>query len=113
MSRDFLNFALRNRQLVVLELSSFLPFRAYFGFEYLGEPSPSKIILLVEELVLVEIQKIRVVRPVIQSLSIRLSLKLVDTIIESSDLMFLLHNFRSCLTEQMMFIAFKKRSSQI
>ena len=33
-----LNFALRLRQLVVLELPSFLPFRACFGFEYLGEP---------------------------------------------------------------------------
>ena len=36
-------FALRFRQLVVLELSSFLPFRACFGLECLGEPVPSKI----------------------------------------------------------------------
>ena len=58
MSHDFLFiFAQRIRQLVVLELSSFLPFRAHFGSEYLGEPSPSQIILLVDELVLVEIQK--------------------------------------------------------
>ena len=34
-------------------------------FGYLGEPFPSEIILLVDELVLVEIQYIRVVRPVI------------------------------------------------
>ena len=60
-----LNFALRPRQLVVLELFSFLPFRACFGFEYLAEPFPSSIILLIDELVLVEIQKIRVERPVV------------------------------------------------
>ena len=65
MSHGFLLiFAQRLRQLVVLELSSFLPFRAYFGSEYLGEPFPSLIFLLVDELVLVEIQHIRVVRPV-------------------------------------------------
>ena len=58
-------FALRLRQLVVLELSSFHPFRACFGFEYLRELFPSKTILLVAELVLVEIQCIRFVRPVI------------------------------------------------
>ena len=34
-------------------------------------------------------------------------------IIERSNLMFLSHKFRLCLTEQMIFIAFKKRSSQI
>ena len=45
--------------------SSFLPFRAYFGSEYLGEPFPSKIILLVNERVLVEIQYICDVRLVI------------------------------------------------
>ena len=56
---------LRIRELVVLALSSFLSFRAYFGSEYLGELSPSKIVLPVDELVLVEIQHIRVVRPVI------------------------------------------------
>ena len=50
---------------MVLELSSFLPFRACFGFEYLGEPSFSKKILLVDVLVSVEIQCIRVVRLVI------------------------------------------------
>ena len=49
----------------VLELSSFLPLRAYFGFEYLGEPFPSWIMLLADEPVLVEIQHIRVERPVI------------------------------------------------
>ena len=66
MSHDFLFiFALRLRQLAVLELSSFLPFRAYFGSEYLGESLPSQIILLVDQLVLVEFQKIRVERPVI------------------------------------------------
>ena len=66
LSHDLLSVsALRLRQLVVLELSSFLPFRAYFGFEYLGEPFPSLIILLVDKLALVEIQRIRVVRPVI------------------------------------------------
>ena len=42
LSHDFpLIFALRLRQLVVVELSSFLPFRAYFGFEHLREPFPS------------------------------------------------------------------------
>ena len=63
MSHDFLLiFALRLHQLVVLELSSFLPFRAYFGCEYLGEPVPSQKIFLVDELVLDEIQYIRVLR---------------------------------------------------
>ena len=38
-----------------------------------------------------------------QSLSISLSLKLTDTIIERSDLVVLFHKFRSCLTEQMIF----------
>ena len=57
MSHDFLFiFALRLRQLVVLEPCSFLPFRACYGFEYLGEPFPSWLILLVDELVLVDIQ---------------------------------------------------------
>ena len=66
LSHDFLSIcALRLRQLVVLELSSFHPFSAYFGSEYLGELFPSEIILLVDVLVLVEIQHIRVVRPVI------------------------------------------------
>ena len=55
---------MRLRQLVVLELSSFLPLRAYFGFEYLGEPFPSWAILLAAELALVEIQYIRVLHPV-------------------------------------------------
>ena len=65
-SHDFLLlFALRIHQLVVLELSSFLPFQTYFGSEYLGEPFPSQIILLVDERVLVEIQYIRAERPVI------------------------------------------------
>ena len=57
-------FALRPDSLVVLALSSFLRFRTHFGSEYLGEPFPSEIILLVDELVLVEIRQIRVVRPV-------------------------------------------------
>ena len=48
--------ALRLHRLVVLEVFSFFPSLAYFGFEYLGEPFPSKIIILVAELVLVEIQ---------------------------------------------------------
>ena len=66
LSHDFLKiFALRLRQLVVLELSLFLPFRAYFGFESLGEAFPSQIFLLVDERVLVETQKIRVERPVV------------------------------------------------
>ena len=58
-------FALRPGQFVVLALSSCLPFRAYFGSAYLGELFPSEIILPVDELVLVEIQHIRVVRPVL------------------------------------------------
>ena len=37
----------------------------HFGSEYLGEPLPSWIFLLVDELVLVETQYIRVERPVI------------------------------------------------
>ena len=62
VSHDFLFiFALRLRHPV----SSFFPFRAHFGSEYLVEPFPSEISLLVDELVLVEIQHIRVVRPVI------------------------------------------------
>ena len=65
-SHDFLSiFVRRICQLVVLELSSLLPFRACFGFEYLGELFLSSIILLVDELVLVEIQYIRVERPVV------------------------------------------------
>ena len=42
-----------------------------------------------------------------------LLLKFTDTSIDRSNLVFLLYEFRSCLTEQMIFIAFKKRSSQI
>ena len=52
----FSSFALIRRQLVVLELLSFLPFRLCFGFWYLGELFPSSIILAYD-LVLVEIQK--------------------------------------------------------
>ena len=64
-SRDFLlSFALRLHPFVVLKLSSFLPFRAHFGFEYFGELFLSPTILLVDELVLVETQYIRVERPV-------------------------------------------------
>ena len=48
-----------------------------------------------------------------QSLSVSLLLKLTDAIIERSNLMFLSHKFRSCLTEQKLFIAFNKRFSQI
>ena len=62
---DDLNFCTVLRQLAVLELLSFLPVRACFGFECPGEPFPSSIILLVDQLVLFEIQFIRVVRPVI------------------------------------------------
>ena len=51
-------FTLRFRQLVDLELSSFLPFRAWFGSEYLGEPFPSLIILIVSVIVLYEIQSV-------------------------------------------------------
>ena len=48
-----------------------------------------------------------------QSFSMSLLLKLTDAIIERINMVFLLHNFRSCLTEQMIFVTFKKRSSQI
>ena len=66
MFHDFLKFfVVKLRQLVVLGLSSFLPFRAYFGSEYLEELFLSSLILLVNELVLVEVQCIRVVRPVL------------------------------------------------
>ena len=47
---------MRIRQLVVLQLSSFLPSRVYFAFEYLGELFPSLTILLVDEVVLFDIQ---------------------------------------------------------
>ena len=47
-----------------------------------------------------------------QSLSVGLLLKLNDTAIARSNLMFLLHKFRPCLIKQMILIAFKKRSSQ-
>ena len=47
-----------------------------------------------------------------QYLSISLLLKLIDTAIERSNLMLLSHEFRSCLTGQVIFVAFKKRSSQ-
>ena len=73
MSRDFLLiFALILRQLVVLELSLFLPFRAYFGSEHLGQPFPSEKIIFIDELVLVEIQCFRVVRPAIPILEHKL-----------------------------------------
>ena len=45
-------------------LLAMLPFRAFSGSESLGEPFPLEV-LLVDELDLVEIQYIRVVRPVI------------------------------------------------
>ena len=48
-----------------------------------------------------------------QSLSIRLLLKLIDTTEKRSHLILLFHKFRSCLTEQKIFISFKKRSSNI
>ena len=50
---------------MVLEISSFLPLRAFCGSEYLGEQLFSQTIVLVAELVPVEIQKIRVVRPLV------------------------------------------------
>ena len=57
MRRDFLLiFVMRIRQLVVLQLSSFLPSRVYFVFEYLGELFPSLTILLVDQFVLFDIQ---------------------------------------------------------
>ena len=44
---DFLfAFVQRIRQLVVLELFSFLPYRAYFEFEFLEELFLSRLILL-------------------------------------------------------------------
>ena len=58
-------FAMRFHQLVVLELASFLAFRAYFGSEYLEVLFPSQIILVEDKLVLVETHSIRVERPVI------------------------------------------------
>ena len=63
MSHDFLIFSLKFHQLVLVELFSFLPSRACFGFEYLEEPLPSKIVLFVDELVLVETPYFRVERP--------------------------------------------------
>ena len=58
MSRDFLLiFELRPHLFVVLELSLFLTFRAFYGFEYFGEILPSSLNFLVDELVLVETQK--------------------------------------------------------
>ena len=47
-----------------------------------------------------------------QSFSITLLLKLIDTAIERSNLLLLFHKFTSCLAVQMIFITFKKRSSQ-
>ena len=61
----FSYFTLRIRQLAVLEPSSFIPFRAYFGPQYLEEPLTSQKILLVDQLVPVEIQHTRVVRLVL------------------------------------------------
>ena len=48
-----------------------------------------------------------------QSLSVSLLLKLTGTAIERSNLVFLFHKFRSCVTEQVIFITYKKRPSQI
>ena len=63
MFHDFLStYVQRIHLLVFLELSSFLTFRAYFGSESLEELFLSRLILLVVELVLVEIQHIRDVR---------------------------------------------------
>ena len=42
-----------------------------------------------------------------------LLLKLTNTFTERFNLVFLLHNFSSCLNEQTIFVTFKKRSSQI
>ena len=56
---DFLVISvLRIRQLVALELSSSHPIHEYFVFEYLGEAFPSKMILLVDEIFLFEVQYI-------------------------------------------------------
>ena len=73
----------------------------------------SLIILLADELVLVEIQNIRDRRPIFTIFEYMLTtllLKISDTIIERSILIFLLHKFRSCLIEQLIFVVFKKRS---
>ena len=61
----FLIYVLRIRQLVVFDLSSFLPTHEYFVFEYLGKLFLSLIILLAGQLVLFEIQYIRDGRAVI------------------------------------------------
>ena len=60
MVHDFLLTPVqRIRQLVILELSSFLLSRACFESEFLDELFLSKLILLVVELFIVEIQRIR------------------------------------------------------
>ena len=60
MSHDILSiFGKRIRRPVILELSSFLPSRAYFVSEHLEALLPSLINLLAVALVLVEIQRIR------------------------------------------------------
>ena len=64
LSHDLLSFFVRRkRRLVVLELSSFLPSRAYSVSEFLEALFSSKIILLISETVLFEIQYIRDGRP--------------------------------------------------
>ena len=80
---------------------------------YLGEPFPSWIILLVDILVLVEIQYIRVERLVIPIFEHKHVAVAHCAIVGRCNLMFLSHKFRLCWTEQMFFVAFKKRSSLI
>ena len=88
--------------------SSFLTFRAYFGFDF-GELSLSKMILLVVEIVLFEIQYIRDGVLQFQSLSVSLLPKFLNTTVERSHLMSLLHKFKPCLIEQMILVSIKKR----
>ena len=60
LSHDFLSiFELRICQIVVLELSSYLPPRVFFVSESLEALFPSLIILVVDDLVLFEIQFFR------------------------------------------------------
>ena len=81
-----LNLVQRIRQLVVPELSSFLPSR--FNISVMG-------ILQ------------------IHSLSISLLLKLINTIVKRFRFVFLLHQFRSRLSKQVISISFKKRICNI
>ena len=91
-------FVPRILRLVILQFSSFLPSRLYFV-------SDSEIILLVSTLFSSRFNPS--VMGVLQflSLSISLLLKLVDTNVRRSHLMFLLHEFRPCLMKQMIFVS--------